>query len=185
MNNRNVKLKDITENITDGTHSTIKDTEDGNCFLLSCKNIKNGKINIGDSERRIDGDTLDKLKKRTRLDMDDVLLTTVGTIGEMAMVEIENPPFDFQRSVGIIKPDKKKVIPKFLFYALQNEKRQIFSLVKGAVQQCLFLGDIKEIEIDLPSMEMQKKIISILADIDAKIENNNQINRNLSELRVA
>ena len=41
-----VKLEDITLNITDGTHSTIKDDANGDCYLLSCKNIKNGKINI-------------------------------------------------------------------------------------------------------------------------------------------
>ena len=70
-----VKLKDITTNITDGTHSTIKDVQGGRCYLLSCKNIKNGKVNIGDSERRIDEETLDKLKKRTHVDKNDVLIT--------------------------------------------------------------------------------------------------------------
>lgn len=174
-----VKLKDITLNITDGTHSTIKDVADGRCFLLSCKNIKNGKIQIGDTERKIDEETLSKLKKRTNLQKDDVLITTVGTIGEMAMVEDDNPNYDFQRSVGIIKPDRSKVIPKYLYYALKNEMQQIFSLVKGAVQQCLFLGDIKEIEIELPSLAEQERIISLLVDIDKKIENNNNQNQNL------
>lgn len=176
-----VKLEDITLNITDGTHSTIKDDANGDCYLLSCKNIKNGKINIGKSERRINSDQLKLLKKRTRLGKNDVLLTTVGTIGEMSIVEDDASYYDFQRSVGIIKPNPELVDPVFLYYALKNELPQIFSLVKGAVQQCLFLGDIKTIQIDLPDLSTQNRIVSVLRLIDKKIRNNERINENLEQ----
>lgn len=180
MNVEEALLKDISLSITDGTHSTIKDDPNGACFLLSCKNIKNGKVNVGKSERRISVDQLNKLKKRTNLNKDDVLITTVGTIGEMAMIEECDPNYDFQRSVGIIKPNQNKVHPQFLYYALKNELPQIYSLVKGAVQQCLFLGDIKSIKLQLPSLEEQEKIVSVLGIIEEKIRNNEAINKNLS-----
>ena len=173
-------LENICENITDGTHSTIKDDPSGECFLLSCKNIKNGKVNIGDSERKINYSQLESLKKRTRLNKHDILITTVGTIGEMAMVEDDNPNYDFQRSVGIIKPDVNKVIPEYLYYSLKNELPQINSLVKGAVQQCLFLGDIKKIELSLPPRIVQERIVGILKELDNKIRINEQINDNLA-----
>ena len=173
-------LVNICENITDGTHSTIKDDPSGECFLLSCKNIKNGKVNIGDSERKINYSQLESLKKRTRLNKHDILITTVGTIGEMAMVEDDNPNYDFQRSVGIIKPDVDKVIPEYLYYSLKNELPQINSLVKGAVQQCLFLGDIKKIELSLPPRNVQERIVGILKKLDNKIRINEQINDNLA-----
>ena len=175
-----VKLEDITLNITDGTHSTIKDDANGDCYLLSCKNIKNGKINIGESERRINSDQLKILKKRTRLGKNDVLLTTVGTIGEMSIVEDDASYYDFQRSVGIIKPNPEVVDPVFLYYSLKNELPQIHSLVKGAVQQCLFLGDIKTIQIDLPDLPTQNRIVSVLRLIDKRIRNNEWINENLA-----
>lgn len=181
MDVNNVYLEDISLNITDGTHSTIRDNSNGKGYLLSCKNIKKGKVNIGDSERRIGFEQLEQLRKRTGLNKDDVLITTVGTIGEMAMVEEENPNYDFQRSVGIIKPDKDKVIPKYLYYALKNEIPQIKSLVKGAVQQCLFLGDIKKIQLYLPPLDVQRRQIELLSLIDKKIRVNEKINDNLAE----
>ena len=179
MENKHVLLQDISLSITDGTHSTVKDDPTGRCFLLSCKNIKNGKIVIGQTERRINEHQLQELKKRTNINKNDILITTVGTIGEMAMVEEENPLFDFQRSVGIIKANSNLVYPRYLFYALKNELPQIFSLVKGAVQQCLFLGDIKQIRLQLPTLNKQIRIASLLECIDKKIRINEKINDNL------
>ena len=74
-----VRLGDICIQITDGTHSTVKDCESGNCYLLSCKNIKNGNIEIGKNERKIDRHTLEELRKRTKTAKGDVLLSSVGT----------------------------------------------------------------------------------------------------------
>ena len=44
-------LGDVCIKITDGTHSTVKDDKNGDCLLLSCKNIKDGKIVIGEGDK--------------------------------------------------------------------------------------------------------------------------------------
>ena len=172
------KLEEISKNITDGTHSTVIDDISGNYFLLSCKNVKNGIIQISNSERKINKETFEKLRKRTKLEKDDILVTTVGTIGEMAIITDHNPHYEFQRSVGIIKPNKDIVDPKFLYYSLKNELPQIMNRTLGAVQQCLFLGDIKQLSIKLPPLPTQQKIATILSSLDDKIELNNKINTN-------
>ena len=179
MRFKEYKLNDVTINITDGVHNTVTDDENGNCFLLSCKNIKNGRIIIGEKERKINKETLLKLRKRSCLQKEDILITSVGTIGEMSIIEEESPNYDFQRSVAIIKPDTNKVIPKFLYYCLNNELCQINSLIKGAVQKCLFISGIRGIRVILPELELQRKIINVLDNIDKKILINNQINDNL------
>lgn len=46
------KIADVSLNITDGVHNTVLDDTDGQYLLLSCKNIKNGVLNIGTSERK-------------------------------------------------------------------------------------------------------------------------------------
>ena len=175
------KLEEVTENITDGTHSTVVDDFSGDYYLLSCKNIKNGTIQISTSERKINKETFEKLHKRTKLEKDDILVTTVGTIGEMAIVTDNNPNYEFQRSVGIIKPNKEITYPLFLYYILRNELPQIMNRALGAVQQCLFLGDIKQLVIHLPPLPTQQKIAAILSSLDDKIEMNNKINENLEQ----
>ena len=176
---QDVKLKDVCIQITDGVHSTVKDNSNGDYFLLSCKNLKNGKIVIGKSERKIDLNTLQNLRKRTRTNKGDVLLSSVGTIGEAAIVKENNPKYEFQRSVAIFKPDKKYITSEFLFYSLNNNKILLQHNAEGAVQQCLFINPLKEFIIPLPPLDVQKKIAGVLGALDDKIELNNKINQNL------
>lgn len=179
METKRYKLSEISLNVTDGEHGTIKDNNNGKYYLLSCKNIKNGLINITSNERIINEESFNKVQKRIRLEKNDVLITTVGTIGEMAIIETNDINYCLQRSVGIIKPNIEIVNPYYLYYSLKNETKQISTLIKGAVQKCLFINDMKMIEIDLPNMKIQNKIVKILNNIDKKIKLNNEINNNL------
>lgn len=178
METKKYKLSEVSLNVTDGEHGTVKDDNNGNYFLLSCKNIKNGLINITSNERKINEESFYKIQKRIKLEKNDVLITTVGTIGEMAIIEDENINYCFQRSVGIIKPNKEFVNPYFLYYSLRNELGQIATLIKGAVQKCLFINDMKMIEVSLPDLKTQNKIVKALQNIDKKIKLNNEINNN-------
>lgn len=176
---KKVKLEDICINITDGVHNTVKDTINEQYYLLSCKNIKNGNVCIDKHDRTIGKETLDRLRKRTQLSKGDVLLSSVGTIGETAIVKEEYPPYEFQRSVAIFKPDKRYITSKFLFYSLNNKKKVLQSMAEGAVQQCLFINPLKQFQISIPPLDEQKKIAGVLSALDDKIELNNKINRNL------
>ncbi len=176
-----VKLGDVCLQITDGVHNTVKDDVNGYFYLLSCKNIKNGTIIIGDNERKINKTTLDNLRKRTHTAKGDVLLSSVGTIGETAIIKEDTPLYEFQRSVAIFKPNPQYITSEFLFYSLNNKKKILQYSAEGAVQQCLFINPLKEFEISLPPLEMQKKIAGVLGALDDKIELNNKINNNLEQ----
>lgn len=179
-----LSLKECTDKITDGTHSTVKDNPEGEFYLLSCKNIKNGQIVLGEKERKIDYQTLTKLRARTGLCKDDILLTTVGTIGESAIIKNENINYEFQRSVAIIRADKQVLYPNFLYYLTKYNKfkSQAEGLVRGSVQKCLFLGAISDIIIPIPPLDEQEKIVNILSSLDDKIELNNEMNKTLEEM---
>lgn len=176
-----VRLGDICIQITDGTHNTVKDCESGDCYLLSCKNIKNGNIEIGKNERKIDRHTLEELRKRTKTAKGDVLLSSVGTIGETAVIKLENPNYEFQRSVAIFKPNLNFITSEFLYYSLNSRKDILQHSAEGAVQQCLFINPLKDFPINLPPLEIQKKIAGVLGTLDDKIELNNKINANLEQ----
>lgn len=176
-----VRLGDVCIQITDGTHNTVKDCESGDCYLLSCKNIKNGNIEIGKNERKIDRHTLEKLRKRTKTAKGDVLLSSVGTIGETAVIKLENPNYEFQRSVAIFKPNLNFITSEFLYYSLNSRKDILQHSAEGAVQQCLFITPLKDFPISLPPIDVQKKIAGVLGALDDKIELNNKINNNLEQ----
>ena len=184
MEMKKYKLSEICKNITDGEQGTVVDSPNGEYFLLSNKNISDGKIIINSlADRRIDKQTFDKINKRTRLEKDDVLISTVGTLGKLCIVE-SNYNYTVQRSVGIIKPNQEKLISKYLKYLLMSNTYQnlLNNTSKGAVQKCIFIDDLKNLEVSLPSLEIQQKIATVLSSLEDKIALNRRINAKLEQM---
>jgi type I restriction enzyme S subunit len=181
----NDKLKNLTLKITDGTHSTVIDSENGEYFLLSCKNIKNNCINFSENDRRIDKNTLDYLRKRTGLTKHDILLTTVGSIGEVAQIKTEFIPYELQRSVAIIRPDINILSHQFLYQYTKSQsfKEQVNEKSSGSVQTCLFLGSINEIEILIPNEPVISRFDKISDLIHSFLEKKIQENKSLLKLK--
>ena len=169
-------LKDVTLNISDGVHNTVIDDPAGTCFLLSAKNIKNGRITFGEDDRRINESVRLKLNKRTKMAPGDVLITTVGAIGELAIATNESNIFEFQRSVGIIKTDNKKLNNRYLYYLLRGNSYNAYfhALAIGAAQQCIFLSTLKKLRIQIPEIAYQEKVSAILSRYDELIEKNDR-----------
>ena len=177
--NQSATIADISLNVTDGVHNTVKDDPEGNYLLLSCKNIKGGSLSIGSSERHINKETFDKLRKRTQLAKGDILISSVGTIGETLMLNTEPKNYEFQRSVAMIKPDTKIVSSAYVYESLLYKKAELINAAHGAVQQCLFISDICEFPIDIPSkvkLDMfNSAVIPMFDIITAKYEENQRL----------
>ena len=178
-----VKIKEITMNITDGVHSTVKDDPNGEYYLLSCKNIKGGTLSLGATERRINRETFEKLRKRTRLEKGDILLSSVGTVGELLLLNTNPTNYEFQRSVAMIKPNYEKVSSYYLYEALLAQKSTIVHAAHGAVQQCLFISDISDFVVPLPLKQELLKFDSIMTPIFNKIQQCEEENKRLINLR--
>ena len=177
------KLQEYCLNITDGEHGSVIDDNSGNYYLLSNKNMVNGEIVITSEDRKISEESFRKINKRTKLSTGDVLISTVGTIGKVALVE-GNVNYDFQRSVGILKCNKDILLPKFLYYYLNSPyiQNKLLKTAKGAIQKCIFISDLKNLEVSIPSITLQNKISKVLALVDNKIKLNNKINSELEKM---
>lgn len=176
-------IADISLNVTDGVHNTVKDDPDGEFLLLSCKNIKGGSLSIGDSERHINKETFEKLRKRTRLSKGDILLSSVGTIGELLLVNFQPNNIEFQRSVAIIKPNTNLVSSVYLYFALLAQKQEIIHAGHGAVQQCIFISDISGFSIHKPHVEELRQFDDVVVPMMDAITGNLEENKRLAQLR--
>ena len=179
------QLGEITLHITDGVHNTVIDSPNGEYYLLSCKNIKSGQLFIGSNERRIDHETFTKLRKRTRLSHGDILVTSVGTVGEMYLVNESPSNYEFQRSVAIIKPNNDIISSYFLYAALLYQQNEIKHLAHGAVQQCIFISDLKEYSLIVPNKDDISAFDAVVAPMFNKIRELQKENETLAILRDA
>lgn len=76
---------------------------------------------------------------------DDILLTKNGTIGKAALVNTDKV-FDLYLTLALIRPDKNKIIPKYLLYALTSSisKEQFDKTVIGISIKSLLLKDLQK-----------------------------------------
>ncbi|WP_117168038.1 restriction endonuclease subunit S [Paraliobacillus sediminis] len=165
---KNSKLEDELTLLKDGTHGTHKNAESGP-YLLSAKNIKNGKVKITEGDRKISQEEYEKIHKNFKLMSGDILLTIVGSIGEVAIL---NDPTNitFQRSVAYLRPSDIRT--RFLYtlaigsgFQKELKNRQVVSAQPG-----IYLGDLKKITLVYPSdVEEQQKIGTFFKQLDDTI----------------
>lgn len=167
-------LQELCLNITDGKHGDCENEENSGYYFISCKDIFDGQINYKNA-RQITKADFEKTHKRTMLEVDDILLTNSGTIGRMAFVTDRETTTKttFQKSVAIIKPDKQKVLPRYLYYQLQNCVPQFINSSNGSAQKNLLLSTMRTFQIEIEeNREKQEKIADTLSAYDDLIENN-------------
>ena len=165
----NTNIKNISLLLKDGTHGSYNDTIDG-IPLLSAKDIENGKIQIHCDCRRISLKDYNDIFKNYKLEINDILLTIVGTIGRLAIIENTTEKYAFQRSVAIIRINQENN-PKFILYILQtnNVKKQFYARVNQSAQGGIYLDTLGKTNIALPCFEEQDKIAGFLSKVDELI----------------
>lgn len=167
-------LQELCLNITDGKHGDCENEENSGYYFISCKDIFDGQIDYKNA-RQITKADFEETHKRTMLEVDDILLTNSGTIGRMAFVTDREATTKttFQKSVAIIKPDKQKVLPRYLYYQLQNCVPQFINSSNGSAQKNLLLSTMRTFQIEIEeNREKQEKIANTLSAYDDLIENN-------------
>ena len=113
----------------------------------------------------------------------DVLLNITGdSVARACIMDSAFLPARVNQHVAIVRGEKDRVLNRYLLYFLQWRKGYLLQLASaGATRNALTKGMIEQLEIDLPSLDVQKKIVALLGVLDDKIELNNKINENLEQ----
>lgn len=176
-----VPLIDYIELIGGGTpKTTVPEYWNGNIPWLSVKDFNNDKRYVYSTEKHISQSGFENSPTKM-LHKDDIIISARGTVGEIAMI-----PFDmaFNQSCYGIRASRGIDQP-FLYYLLKNCISQLKRMTHGSVFDTITRDTFANIEADIPDAETQKRISSILADIDNKIEVNDAINDNLQQQAAA
>lgn len=101
---------------------------------------------------------------------------------------LDYPPDDMLVSTGfsVIDADKSKVVPDYLYYALTTKEatEHFQALAEQSVSTYPTLGidDLASFKIELPNIDVQRRVSFFLRMLDKKIASNEQINDYLAEL---
>ncbi len=143
----------------------------GEVIALRALNIKNGKLNLKDVQS-IPRETSDYLK-RSKLNKGDLVVSYVGTVGEMAVIP-ENDKFHLAPNVAKIDVDRNKIDPFYLnqYYNSVSGKSEILKLVASTTQSALSMENLRKVYFAFPpALSEQKAIAQVLIDTDQLIQN--------------
>lgn len=112
----------------------------------------------------------------------DVLLNITGdSVTRACIMDAAYLPARVNQHVAIMRGKEGEVLNSYLLYFLQWRKELLLQLASGgATRNALTKGMIERLEVDLPPLNVQKKIVSILNAVQNKIYLNAQINDNLA-----
>lgn len=139
-------------------------SDNGTIIALRGLNIKEGLLDLKDV-KYIDGSDLSKLA-RSKLFVDDIVFTYVGTVGEVALIP-QNDRFYLAPNVARIRINKP-LSSAFLACQLGSPffyQRIIFPLIATSSQPALSMQNIRKFNLGLPQLEEQEKIASLFAQI--------------------
>jgi len=163
-----VRLMDISSKISDGSHNPPPNSLKG-IPILSATNIYNNEVNIASATRWVTEIQWESENKRTNIEINDVLLTIVGTIGRTAIVK-ENLKFALQRSVCVIKPIL--VNSYFISWFLQSpiSIQTMTEKAKGTAQVGIYLNTVNELLFPLPPLSEQQLIVDKIEELMPLVE---------------
>ena len=113
----------------------------------------------------------------------DIIMTAVGTLGKCWLVDSTEFYFKDGNCLWFYNFNRK-INNKYLYYYMCSNffQNKIDNICIGSTQKALTIQQLKEVNINLPCIETQNKIVKILDDICHKIRINSQTNDNLYEL---
>lgn len=162
--------------VTDGTHDSPKQQVDG-FYLVTGKHLIGGFIDFSSAYFISEADH-DKIQKRSKVVNGDLVLSNIGTIGNVAIID---SPFEFSvKNVIIFKPSDS-VYTSFLYCYLNSDEMQtrFQQESSGTSQRFISLAYARALKVKLPSEDVLEefhkevsshlKLKSILNQQNAKL----------------
>jgi len=116
----------------------------------------------------------------------DVIVTISGTLGQISYIPLDSKYEEYlcsQRQFRVTFDTEKVYVPYLVYYFHTYEgQHKILSFANQVGVPALSqpLKNFRQIRIELPPMDTQRKIASVFELISDKIENNEKINNNLA-----
>ncbi len=185
---KKVKLGDAPITIIDGDRGkNYPKKQDfyntGHCLFLNTKNVTSKGFNF--SELNFITKEKDESLRKGKLKRNDVVLTTRGTVGNVAYYDEKIPFENIRINSGMLILRPNGINPDFNYQLFKYLKTKFSEFTSGSAQPQLPIRDLKQLDILLPPLPEQKAIASVLSSLDDKIDLLHRQNRTLEGMAEA
>ncbi len=186
---KTVRLGDVCEKITDGTHHSPANGPTGKYMYVTAKNIKPWGLDLNDISY-VDTKTHREIYSRCDVRTNDVLYVKDGaTTGRVALNNLVEE-FSLLSSVGVLRPNAS-LNPKYLLYVLQMPavRDRMLGDMAGVAISRLTIRKLKEAEIPLAPLQRQVEIVAEIekqfSRLDEAVANLQRVKANLKRYKAS
>lgn len=152
-------------------HSDFSDS--GYCLFLNTGNVRPDGFDF--SNCQFISEEKDQRLRKGKLMRHDLVMTTRGTIGNVAYYD-DNVPYENLRinsGMVVFRANPAQLHPRFLYHFLRSPDfiGQTISMRSGVAQPQFPIRDIRRVELPTPDLATQTQIASLLSAYDDLIEN--------------
>ncbi|MCI6603091.1 MAG: restriction endonuclease subunit S [Clostridiales bacterium] len=155
-----------------GSQLHQSDYSDDGTPVVMPKDLMNGTISE-ESIARVSKEHVERLEKY-KIQEEDILYSRRGDVGRCAFTSEREKGWLCGTGCLKVRIDKEKAEPKFVFFQLQKAETisWVVNHAVGSTMLNLNTSILNAVPVDVPEIEIQRKIVSILAAYDELIENN-------------
>ncbi len=160
-------LKEVCIRITDGTHNSPENYEEGQYKYITAKNIKRDGLDLGDITY-VNESAHRQIYSRCNPEFGDILYIKDGVTTGIAQLNTLHEEFSLLSSVALLKHNRVIIVNLFLREVLNNES--MYACIRkdmgGAAISRLTIKKIDLIRIPVPPITLQNQFASIVAKIE-------------------
>lgn len=144
----------------------------GNNYYITIKDIYDGQVLFTDKTALIDDEAMKIINKRSRLKKGDILFTSIGRIGETAIIK-ENPTnWNINESVFCFTLDLTKITREYFCWLFKSAKWRNYleKASTGSTFHSIKMGRLNNTRFAIPSIAVQREQTEFLDAIKYQID---------------
>ena len=156
--------------IQSGFAFSTNDWADDGYPVIKINNVRDGRVSTESCS--FISDPIPKGSEKFRLSCGDLLITLTGEIGATGTVHQDFPMYLNQRVGKITVLDSSRVLLNYLavHFNYQPVRDEMWSLGKGNAQLNISPKSIHEMQVNLPPIAEQRRIVGIVSSMDGVIQ---------------
>jgi type I restriction enzyme S subunit len=156
-----VRLGDLTVADSPITYGVVKPGGPGNILFVRGGDLSNGRVL--EHQLRTITRKVSEQYERTLLRGGELLICLVGQFGQVAVAPAALAGANIARQVGLIRL-RKEISNEYISYYLQSPdgRANLGTFTGGSVQQVINLGDLRMVDVPIPPLPEQQRIVGML-----------------------
>lgn len=183
-----IKLGDVLEVFTDyhanGAYEKLKENvelldEENYAVMIRTTNFENNKFS--ENLKFITEDAYNFLKK-SKVYPGDLIMNKIANAGSIYLMPDLGRPVSLAMNLFLLRVNQEKVNPVYVYVYLKINERYVKEFANGSVTKTITKDAVRNLEIAIPSREIQDEIAELYLAIAARIDLLENINRTIDDI---